>query len=351
MQLDNLKTYRPLIDEHLMRAIDEFWADVKDDASGSHDQWVYGVVREYVARPGKRLRGSLAACLYDVVTQSRHSESGLRLAVVLELMHAYLLVVDDVMDRSSQRRGLPTVHEQYRKDFMNVRPTEFDAGMVAVSVGLFIQHLASWVMAGVSSDVVLHRALHRFLAVTCLGQITDVSAAGGADVSAEEIVRGYQQKSSMYTFVNPLVCALALAGRYRQAAERAVMAFGLPAGVAFQLRDDWLGMFGDSALSRKSVLDDIREGKRTYMMQHALAAASDEDRRVVLSILGNPQAIADDAATVREIMKRTGAVDVATRRMQVAADEAKQAAMSEYWPDTFSQLLKEVVQYSIERGV
>lgn len=349
--LDDLKQYAPHIDQQIGLALDTFQNDLGGLAEDEQSRWALATIREYALRPGKRLRGALAACLYDIKTGQRYATAGIALAAAIELMHDYLLIVDDIMDRSLERRGKPTVHEVYKANFAAVYPDDFEANMMAINAGLLTQHIASWCLAqaGVSNSQV-QEVMHRNIAITGLGQMADVHGVVHRLSSPAAIIEKYQKKSSFYTFINPLACALALCGEYDGAARQQIEAFGVPAGLAFQLRDDWLGVFGDSALSGKSNLDDVHEGKNTYMVQAALAKADEEQKKKLLEILGNAQATDDDLATVRSIVTQVGAVDAAQDLMRQAADEAKTALDTiTIWPAEFSQLLREVVQYSTER--
>lgn len=316
-------------------------------------EWAFARVEEYALRPGKRLRGALTLQLYQGITPAE-SDAGIWLAAAIELMHDYLLVIDDVMDRSPLRRGQPTMHELYKAQYGSEK-SAFEADMVAINIGLILQHIAAW--TAVRAEAVsgqsgsrLMTVMNRYLCVTGLGQLDDITESVRTRVAPEDILAKYYKKSSYYTFVNPLACALALAGRYDEAVQRDVEAFGLPAGAAFQLRDDWLSIFGDSAESGKTNLDDIQEGKNTFLVQSAFAVADDDQAATLRSIIGNPEADSDDLATVRQMLMETGAVGASDEEMHQQAQRAQEAArQATCWSADFADLLCQVVQYSVER--
>lgn len=351
MTLEDLKNYAPYIDQHIEKVLRDFAEEVQLEVDDKQATWALSTIREYALRPGKRLRGALAACLYDAKTGETYAEVGLSLAAVIELMHDYLLILDDVMDRSATRRGLPTVHEQYQKQFSHIGADGFESDMMAINVGLLVQHIASWSLSGMDVNTkIVQQIMHRNIGITGFGQMADVAGTITRPTTSEQIIKKYYRKSSIYTFVNPLLCALALAGDTDETAQQQVEAFGLPAGLAFQLRDDWLGIFGSPEESGKSNLDDIHEGKNTFLVQETLGRCTEAQKKTLLEIIGNEQATEDDLKVVKDVMVQTGAVDVAQVLMEKAGREACEAARaSSLWASDFADLLRQVVQYSMER--
>lgn len=351
MTLEDLKNYAPYIDQHIEKVLCDFAEEVQLEIDDEQATWALSTIREYALRPGKRLRGALAACLYDAKTGKTYAEAGLSLAAVIELIHDYLLILDDVMDRSATRRGLPTVHEQYKRQFSHIGANEFEADMMAVNVGLLVQHIASWALSRMDMNTkIVQQIMHRNIGITGFGQMADVVGTVTRPATSEQIIKKYYKKSSIYTFVNPLLCALALVGDTDETAQQQVEAFGLPAGLAFQLRDDWLGIFGSPEESGKSNLDDIHEGKNTFLVQETLERCTEDQKKTLLEIIGNEQATEDDLKVVKDVMMQTGAVDVAQGLMEKAGREACEAARaSSLWTSDFAGLLQQVVQYSMER--
>ena len=351
MTLEDLKNYAPYIDQHIEKVLRDFTEEVQLEVDDKQATWALSTIRDYALRPGKRLRGALAACLYDAKTGETYAEVGLSLAAVIELMHDYLLILDDVMDRSATRRGLPTVHEQYQKQFSHIGADGFESDMMAINVGLLVQHIASWSLSGMDVNTkIVQQIMHCNIGITGFGQMADVAGTITRPTTSEQIIKKYYKKSSIYTFVNPLLCALALAGDTDETAQQQVEAFGLPAGLAFQLRDDWLGIFGSPEESGKSNLDDIHEGKNTFLVQETLGRCTEAQKKTLLEITGNEQATEDDLKVVKDVMVQTGAVDVAQVLMEKAGREACEAARaSSLWASDFADLLRQVVQYSMER--
>lgn len=348
--LESLKEYIPLIDAKVAEVIDEFSRSLPKNSS-KENYWALETIKEYCLRPGKHIRGSLAAAAYDHLTKKTTSDEAVLLAVAVEFMHNYLLIVDDVMDQSSLRRGKPTVHKLYQRKYRDA--SKMEADMMGINVGLLTQHLASLVLARLKTDMDtgrLEEVMHRNIALTGLGQIDDMFQTVARLASPDEIIAKYEKKSSYYTFVNPLECAYALAGEYDDAVARDCFKYGMPAGVAFQLRDDYVGVFGDSKTSGKENLDDIHEGKNTLLVVEALESADIADHDALLAIVGNEKANAADLVVVQEIMQRSGAVERVTGKTDDLVKEAVAAATSaKSWDGEFAEFLVHLIEYSVRR--
>lgn len=352
-QLSQITAYAQPIDTASAEVFERITALFPSPLS-AQSKWAFDALREYSMRGGKRLRGALAAAVYDEMVGGQQERAGIELGVVLEMMQNYLLIVDDVMDHSALRRGEPTIHELYLKEYAPFKVNQHEANMMAVSVGLLAQHIASLVMTNLPADADNVRAtvetMHLNIGVTGLGQIDDLYQQDGRDVTTADIVRKYHLKSSYYTFVNPLESGLALAGKLDKRAKAECEAFGLPAGVAFQLHDDWLGIFGESEQTGKANLDDIQEGKYTLLMQYAFEHANTKDVATLRRLLGNVNANSADLEIVRGILRRSGAADYVQSEAHRYADTAKQAARTaKTWSSKFAELLVRFVEFSVER--
>lgn len=350
--LTRLWVYRGLIDDALVAffgtAAQRFEVELSD-----HSRQALKHLREYTLRPGKRIRGSLAALSYDTAAGRSQAVQGLQLGVVLELLQSYLLIIDDVMDQSSLRRGKPTVHKLYESSTGEFGGAH-EAEMLAINIGCLAQHLANLQLAEIDVPAEQFRQttelLHRNIGVTGLGQLDDLHQRPGREISEAEVLEKYRHKSSYYTFVNPLQVGLALAGKADEASLKAAEAFGVPAGVAFQLHDDYLGIFGDEAKLGKQTLDDLREGKFTLLVQYALQQADDLAREELLGMLGNPAASLEDLHRMQAILAATGAQKYCLQQMKMHAEIAKKALQTAPVGDeNLSQILADLVDYAVTR--
>jgi geranylgeranyl diphosphate synthase, type I len=245
-------------------------------------------------------------------------------AAALELFHAFALIHDDILDGSDRRRGEPSVHRLFA-DLHARSSWRGDPEAYGRNTALLCGDLcAAW------SDQMFHECglspeqVHQGYAVFALmrteviaGEFLDlVSGVGdGSVASALTVIR---MKAARYTVTRPLQIGAALAGAPGELLD-ALAEFGDPLGDAFQLRDDVLGVFGDPAVTGKSVLDDLREGKPTVMMALARDAADRAQSARLRELFGNPDLDADGAAELREIIESTGARRQIERMIQVRA--------------------------------
>lgn len=350
--LENLNAYRPLIDAEMTRFMDSapkmFGVELSD-----HSRQALQHLADYSTRAGKRIRGSLGALAYDAAAGTEHAEPAIQLGVVLELMQNYLLIVDDVMDKSTQRRSQPTIHELYR-DLTADFGGEHEANMLAVNIGVLAQHLANLLLStiDVPNDRLneAFRVLHTNIAATGFGQLDDLYQQLGRPVSAEDIARKYRLKSSYYTFVNPLQLGFVLAGVTEPVRLEACVSFGEPAGIAFQLHDDYLGIYGESSKLGKPSLDDIREGKYTLLMHYALEHAESADRKKLELRLGKVDADETDLEMVRHILESSGAKAYCQAQARAQAERAQTVLQTDELGDqTFRATLSALVDFSVSR--
>lgn len=346
-----LSAYKDAVNTALVSFFDEALGMLAFDLPSSGVS-SYEKIREYTLRPGKRIRGSLASFAYDYAADTSFDEAGLQAAVALELAQSYLLIVDDVMDHSVLRRGLPTVHMLYRKDYP--KESAHFADMQAVNAGLIAQHLMNLAIAHVEAPSATIgnaiRILHRNLAATGFGQIEDMYQDTHTGSSADEILRKYELKSGYYTFVCPLQVGLSLGGISDERVMQDIEQFGLAAGTAFQLTDDLVGIFGDSANTGKSSVDDIEEGKYTLLMQYALDHAVEKDRDYLKQVLGAPNATSETLREVQRILSDCGAKKYSEAQAEVYADRALDILhKNTYWNEDAKRTLEYVVRYATRR--
>ncbi len=269
-------------------------------------------VDAFVLRGGKRLRPLFGYWAYRGAGGVDSDEVVAALAA-LEMVQASALMHDDVMDDSDTRRGEPATHRQ----FATIHGTSGwggDPDSFGEAAAILLGDLClAW------SDELLHnsgldaatvsRARKVFDAMrteVIVGQFLDVLTQATGETSTDRATQVAQLKSAKYTVERPMLLGAELAGA-DETVRRAYSRFGLPVGEAFQLRDDVLGVFGDPAVTGKPAGDDLREGKRTWLVAAAFAAATPADRAVLAAGLGEPALDPTGVARLREIIERTGA--------------------------------------------
>jgi geranylgeranyl diphosphate synthase type I len=237
-------------------------------------------------------------------------------AAALELLHASALVHDDVLDDSDTRRGRPTIHRQFaaRHAAAGWRGSAEAFGRgTAILLG---DLLLAWTDELFQASGLPPAALHRGRTVLDLmrtevmaGQYLDLleqaAPQGEGVASALRVVR---YKTAKYTIERPLHLGAALTAPDDPALTSGYSAYGLPLGVAFQLRDDVLGVFGDPAETGKPAGDDVREGKRTVLVAIAREKATAAQAGTLDRLLGDPSIGPGGVAEFRALLAETGAL-------------------------------------------
>ncbi len=279
---------------------------------------------ELVGAGGKRLRPAFCHWAWVGAGGDGADRTVVDVGAAFELLHAFALVHDDIMDGSNQRRGRATTHvtyaEQHAREGWRGEPRRFGEG-VAILVGDLAFVYADVLMATVPPAA---RAVYDELRVELnIGQYLDMlgTARGRANLATARRITSY--KSGKYTVERPLHVGAALAGRLDDLAGH-LSSYGLPLGDAFQLRDDLLGAFGDSAATGKPVGDDLREGKPTPLMAIASQRASGAGARRLLRT-GDPDLTDAEVVEVQEVLVATGARDEIERTIERLVAEAVEA--------------------------
>ncbi|MEY2847451.1 MAG: hypothetical protein RI885_116 [Actinomycetota bacterium] len=254
--------------------------------------------------------------------RSRDLESVVRAASALELFHAAALVHDDIMDNSDTRRGLPAAHRRFESLHDDAgwdgSPSAFGRSAALLLGDLLLSwsdELFDAGIRGLSDSDASSAARAEFNRMR-----TEVTAGQYLDILDERSWRSHPEdallarahrvivyKSAKYSIEAPLVIGASLAGA-SPAQISTLRDFGLPLGIAYQLRDDLLGVFGDPAVTGKPSGDDLREGKRTVLIAMARAELAPGARVLLDELLGDADLTAQQVAVLQASIVGSGAV-------------------------------------------
>lgn len=282
-------------------------------------------LRDFLLDGGKRLRPAFCYWGWRGAGGVAESSGIAHAAAALELLQASALVHDDLMDRSDTRRGLPSIHRRFEalhRDSGWRGDREQYGAAAAVLLGdlLLIWCDELFVRCGLDPAAVLAAkpVFDLMRTEVMAGQYLDVlePVAGDSmdELALERAQTVLHYKSAKYTIERPLQVGARLAGASEQLVA-AYSAFGLPLGEAFQLRDDLLGVFGDPAVTGKPAGDDLREGKRTLLVAHAMRALPPAEARRLDERLGAPGLTAEEIAELGALVQRSGAADRVEERI------------------------------------
>jgi geranylgeranyl diphosphate synthase type I len=299
------------------RVLDEFLAERRQEAVAIDPRLSVLVdeLQAMVGSGGKRLRPRLVVWGYNAggceVDEPVH-----RAAAALELLHTFALIQDDVMDQSPIRRGRPASHVTL------ARQASQDARRFGESAAILLGDLAliwadrlmtgaGFAPARLEAGLAVYDALR---SEVTLGQYLDVLLAHSDRPSEEDALRVDRYKTATYTVQRPIQLGLALAGAPAATLE-AVPAYAVPAGIAFQLRDDLLGAFGDPDSTGKPSGEDLLTHKPTWLWARTVRlrpeAAGLTDLAELRLAVVDSGAAADSEAKIRELVAE--AVEAAAR--------------------------------------
>ncbi len=282
---------------------------------------------DFVTDGGKRFRPIFAYLGY-LGPGSTPNQNFLKACAALELVHVCALIHDDVMDGSDSRRNKPALHkhfeELHKKNSYKGEPSKFGVAAAILLGDLALSWSDQMISESGISTLDASRAapiFHEMRAELMAGQYLDVLEGSIAKFDLERSRKIARYKSGKYSIERPLQFGASLAGESKEL-HKVFSNYGLPLGEAFQLRDDILGVFGDSAITGKPSGDDIREGKRTVLMALTASRLSAADHSTLTAALGNPNLDSSQVAQIQQLVKDSGALDECEALIEQLLNEA-----------------------------
>jgi geranylgeranyl diphosphate synthase type I len=266
-----------------------------------------------VCAGGKRLRPQLLAWGYRA-GGGEVDDAVVRAAAALELLHTFALIQDDVIDGSATRRGRPASHVNLAAE-AEIAPEKFGASAAILLGDLSLIWADQLLIESGAAPDRLARSLsvyNEMRTEVTLGQYLDVLAAHSLRVTEEQALTVNHYKTASYTVQRPIQLGLALAGAPEELVG-SVSGYAIPAGIAFQLRDDVLGAFGDPAMTGKPSGQDLRERKPTWLWARTLHLCPEVDA-------------VTDVERLRELVVASGALAEAEAKIDALFREARSVA-------------------------
>lgn len=266
----------------------------------------------------------------------RDRDSVVLAASALEIFHAAALVHDDIMDRSDTRRGMPAAHRRFESMHRDGgwlgTPEHFGTSSALLLGDLLLGwsdelfDIGLTTLSSTDASRAARSEFHRMRTEVTMGQYLDVLEESTWPLRdpgelMERAHRVIVYKSAKYSVEAPLAIGGSLGGA-SIAQLAALREFGLPLGIAYQLRDDVLGVFGDSALTGKPSGDDLREGKSTVLVATARTRLPEPVRRTLDELLGDPELDDAQIAMLQSAIRDCGALDAVEELIERAVHEA-----------------------------
>lgn len=313
-----IETIKNKIEESLAAFIDKIKEDYKLHLV---NPILYESIREFSLRKGKRIRPLLLILSYKGYAKNKKISSSLYTAsTCIELLHNFMLIHDDIIDRSNLRRGKPTLHKILEKVIKTKEQEKLgsDLGIIA---GDIVYALAIDAFLSMREDPERkEKALKYFIqtaAFTAMGEFIDTlhGVENIKKVKERDVFLNYTLKTARYTFDCPLVVGAILANAHPRDIKK-LSQLGILIGQAFQIQDDIIGIFDSQKNIGKSILSDIAESKKTLLVCHAYQYLQGAKRRELLDLFSKPRKTYADLLAVRKIFIKTGSLNYSLEQIQ-----------------------------------
>lgn len=341
----------------------EFFDAQRDTIAGIDPVVVEAIsmLEDMVLGGGKRIRPMFAWAGYlgSGGHPDEEDHAVLKAISALEFIQACALIHDDIIDASDTRRGSPTIHRRV-ESLHQERKWHGSSALYGEAVAILIGDIAlSWAEEMLQSSGLSASALARIRSPWSLmktevisGQILDISVESAGDERPEVAEKINRFKTAAYTIERPLHIGAALADSDNHIVD-AFRAYGHDIGIAFQLRDDILGVFGDPKVTGKPAGDDLREGKRTVLVAEALrrADATDVDAGAQLRKGIGKTSDPKEIAQLIEVIRRLGAADVVEERIAELTKSGLAHLDEIELPDIVREKLRDLAIRATKRAV
>lgn len=309
-------------------------------------------LKEHNLRTGKRLRASFVWFGYKLGGRVVEEEKLYRACMAIELIHTALLIQDDFMDEDALRRGRLSSHVYLAGD----KSKHFGESMAVlasdVALTLGYQLLLD---SGFESSLVSKAldCVFRGVINTGYGQAFDMEMGEHKEWSEGDVMALHKTKTAIYTYQNPLHVGAILAG-VSDKVLATLSDYAMAAGVAFQLQDDILGVWGDEEKTGKSSNSDLLQGKRTLLALKTLEMGSDEQKKYFLKVWGNKKATDTDLDLAKKAIKESGSykynVDLASKLAFESITIAEKLRKFDLDSESIDYL-QGIAQYMVDREV
>lgn len=326
--IPTIDVVRGAVNDRLAIFFDERTARAKGLSARYGELW--SVFQTYANNRGKRVRPYLTVLAYSVYGGTEW-EKIITVGAAQEMLSQALLIHDDIIDRDLVRYGKPNVAGLMAEEYQAIPGVTNDKALhLATSAALLVGDLAiaeafALIRESGFSDrdvLELQNLLQEGIFAVAGGEFLDSETVRTTLETADPLVIS-RLKTALYSITVPLLSGAYLGGApvgdmqlLRELGERI--------GIAYQLVDDLLSVFGDESVTGKTTVGDLREGKQTYLMQQTWMRATSDDRAKLQTHFGNPDLNEADAQMIRDIIVRSGAQDESRAKIEQLVAEAEE---------------------------
>ncbi|MBA3064666.1 polyprenyl synthetase family protein, partial [Candidatus Woesearchaeota archaeon] len=274
------------------------------------------------------------------------------IAVSAELMQSFFLIHDDIIDDDDLRRGGPTMHRIYAEKYNSYdKPKKFGESM-AIIAGDLLAALGNEIISKSDFDeekkLKLLQKFNKVVKLTGYGEIIDILSGLKTNVTEQDISKMHKLKTAIYTIEGPLHMGAIAAGASDEQL-KILSEYAIPLGMAFQLKDDILGLFGSEEKLGKPADSDIKEGKKTILILKAIENADKEQKEFIVSALRNKNITEKELIKLRQIIKETGSLPYSENLAEKLVKKAKDAIKNSDFEKHGKDFFLEIADYVIKR--
>ncbi len=330
-----------------------FLNEKKATAVSIHSSYgrLYTEIERVVFAGGKRLRPHLVFLGYG-----SYDDAIAKVAAAHELLHAALLIHDDIIDRDTLRHGQATIHHNY--DIVHYAPFidndkdrhHFSTSAALLAGDLLISSAYELIRLAQLDTQQYQKAtqlLNTAVFEVAAGELLDTEAPFIPDTYAPVLV--YRYKTTGYSFIAPLLTGASLANTNSEADLEHLREYATNLGIAYQIKDDCLGVFGETNQTGKSTFGDLREGKQTILISEFKKAATPEQLEAFAASFGKPTANDEALSAIKDIIRDSGALDATLTVGHEYAERAIHAARA-IENENLRQNLLELTQFLSKRN-
>lgn len=309
-------------------------------------------IKEFALRKGKRIRPVLFVIGY-LGFAGKQAPGLYTSAVSFELLHDFLLIHDDIIDKSNTRRGKPSMHAMFNRYLGAYKDIKCSGEDLAIAAGdiMFAMSIRSFLSIKETAQR-KEKALKKFIATaisTAAGEFLELLCGLKSldRIKKADIYRIYDLKTADYTFASPLGIGAVLAGANQSQIDK-LFEYGRYLGRAFQIKDDILGIFGEENKIGKSVLTDLQEAKKTILIWYAYQNSGQKNKTSIKRILSRQKVDKNDLWKMRSLIVESGALDYAKEEISLCIKEAQSlyASLKMYrdYKNMLSDFSQEILQ-------
>ncbi len=313
-------------------------------------------IQNLVLAGGKRVRASFMYWGYKS-SGGKEIEKIVEASMSIELTHIFLLIHDDIIDRDDFRHGVQTIHKKYEKlakrFYKKTEPRHFGDSMAIVAGDMAAAFGNEIIFNSRFAPEQKQKALSKLQEIvvnTVSGEILDVVLEARGRATEKEILEVHRNKTAKYTVEGPLHLGALLAGADGKIL-KVLSDYAVPVGIAFQIQDDILGVFGNEKKLGKPVCSDLREGKQTLLVVKALEFGSRTDEKNIRRLLGNQNVSKEEITLFRNIVRNTGSLAYSQNLAKKYVEQGKAAIVKSNVSKEVKDFLAGIADYIVSREV